>query len=66
MLEDTGYTVNWVLVNQGLPGAATAIATGKRFIASSRREDRDRASPAYARKLAETLACLGVTGDIQD
>ena len=30
------------------------------------REDRDRASPAYARKLAETLACLGVTSDIQD
>jgi len=30
------------------------------------REDRDRASPAYARKLADTLACLGVTSDIQD
>jgi len=30
------------------------------------REDRDRASPAYARKLAETLECLGVTSDIQD
>jgi ABC-type nitrate/sulfonate/bicarbonate transport system ATPase subunit len=30
------------------------------------REDRDRASPAYARKLAETLACLGVTSDTQD
>jgi ABC-type nitrate/sulfonate/bicarbonate transport system ATPase subunit len=27
------------------------------------REDRDRASPAYAAKLAETLACLGVKGD---
>ncbi|MEO6750133.1 MAG: ABC transporter ATP-binding protein [Casimicrobiaceae bacterium] len=27
------------------------------------REDRNRASPAYARKLAEALACLGVTGD---
>ncbi|MEO6928814.1 MAG: ABC transporter ATP-binding protein [Casimicrobiaceae bacterium] len=30
------------------------------------REDRNRASPAYARKLAETLACLGVTGDPED
>ena len=28
------------------------------------REERDRASPAYARKLAETLACLGVTSDM--
>lgn len=28
------------------------------------REDRDRASPAYARKLAETLECLGVTSDL--
>ena len=28
------------------------------------REDRDRASPAYARKLAKTLECLGVTSDI--
>lgn len=27
------------------------------------REDRNRASPAYARKLAETLECLGVTSD---
>jgi len=30
------------------------------------REDRDRASPAYARKLAQTLECLGVTSDVQD
>ena len=30
------------------------------------REDRDRASPAYARKLAETLACLGVTSDMDE
>jgi NitT/TauT family transport system ATP-binding protein len=30
------------------------------------REERDRASPAYARKLAETLECLGVTSDIGD
>ena len=28
------------------------------------REDRDRASPAYARRLAETLECLGVTSDL--
>jgi ABC-type nitrate/sulfonate/bicarbonate transport system ATPase subunit len=28
------------------------------------REERDRASPAYAVKLAETLACLGVTSDM--
>ena len=30
------------------------------------REERDRASPAYARKLAETLACLGVTSDLAE
>ena len=29
------------------------------------REDRDRASPAYAAKLAETLACLGVHSDVE-
>jgi len=28
------------------------------------REDRNRASPAYARKLAEALECLGVTSDV--
>jgi NitT/TauT family transport system ATP-binding protein len=28
------------------------------------REDRNRASPAYARKLAETLECLGVTSEM--
>jgi NitT/TauT family transport system ATP-binding protein len=28
------------------------------------REDRNRASPAYARRLAETLECLGVTSDM--
>jgi ABC-type nitrate/sulfonate/bicarbonate transport system ATPase subunit len=28
------------------------------------REDRNRASPAYARKLAEALECLGVTSDM--
>jgi ABC-type nitrate/sulfonate/bicarbonate transport system ATPase subunit len=30
------------------------------------RQDRNRASPAYARKLAETLECLGVTSDMGD
>lgn len=40
-------------------------ASVQRIIPVSR-EDRDRASPAYARKLAETLECLGVTSDIQD
>jgi ABC-type nitrate/sulfonate/bicarbonate transport system ATPase subunit len=30
-----------------------------------RREERDRASLAYAHKLAETLACLGVTSDME-
>jgi len=29
------------------------------------REDRNRASPAYARKLAETLECLGVTSHVE-
>jgi ABC-type nitrate/sulfonate/bicarbonate transport system ATPase subunit len=38
-------------------------ATVQRIIPVAR-EDRDRASPAYARKLAETLACLGVTSDM--
>ncbi|HEY6893390.1 MAG TPA: ABC transporter substrate-binding protein [Rhodanobacteraceae bacterium] len=33
MLEDKGYTVNWVPINQGLPGAASAIAAGKLDIA---------------------------------
>ncbi len=28
-LEDKGYTVNWVPINQGLPGAASAIAAGQ-------------------------------------
>jgi len=27
------------------------------------REDKNRASPSYARKLAEALECLGVTSD---
>ena len=40
-------------------------ATVQRIIPVSR-DERDRASPAYARKLADTLACLGVTSDIQD
>jgi hypothetical protein len=30
------------------------------------REERDRASPAYARKLAEALECLGVTSDLDN
>ncbi|HTL75473.1 MAG TPA: ABC transporter substrate-binding protein [Casimicrobiaceae bacterium] len=33
VLEDKGYTVNWVPINQGLPGAASAIAAGKLDIA---------------------------------
>ena len=33
MLEDKGYTVNWVPINQGLPGAASAVAAGKLDIA---------------------------------
>src|SRR3569623_910774 len=32
-LEDKGYTGNWVPINQGLPGAASAIAAGKLDIA---------------------------------
>ncbi len=32
-LEKKGYTVNWVPVNQGLPGAASAVAAGKLDIA---------------------------------
>ncbi len=33
LLEDKGYTVNWVALNTGLPGAASAIAAGKLDIA---------------------------------
>jgi ABC-type nitrate/sulfonate/bicarbonate transport system substrate-binding protein len=33
LLEDKGYTVNWVPINQGLPGAASAIAAGRLDIA---------------------------------
>jgi ABC-type nitrate/sulfonate/bicarbonate transport system substrate-binding protein len=33
LLEDKGYTVNWVPISQGLPGAASAIAAGKLDIA---------------------------------
>ncbi len=33
LLEDKGYTVNWVPINQGLPGAASAVAAGKLDIA---------------------------------
>ena len=32
-LENKGYTVNWVPINQGLPGAASAVAAGKLDIA---------------------------------
>ena len=32
-LEDKGYTVNWVPITQGLPGAASAVAAGKLDIA---------------------------------
>src|SRR6478672_13366311 len=32
-LEDKGYTVNWVPINQGLPGAASAVAAGKLDVA---------------------------------
>jgi len=32
-LEDKGYTVNWVPINQGLPGAASAVAAGQLDIA---------------------------------
>jgi hypothetical protein len=39
-------------------------ATVQRII-PVRREERDRATPAYARKLAETLECLGVTSDLE-
>jgi len=39
-------------------------ATVQRIIPVSR-DERDRASPAYARKLAETLGCLGVTSDME-
>jgi ABC-type nitrate/sulfonate/bicarbonate transport system ATPase subunit len=51
---------------------AEAIALGDAIVVMSQRPaaveriipvdraDRDRASPAYARKLAETLECLGV------
>ncbi len=40
-------------------------ATVQRIIGVGR-EDRDRASPAHGRKLAETLACLGVTGESEE
>jgi ABC-type nitrate/sulfonate/bicarbonate transport system ATPase subunit len=52
-----------------------AIALGDMIVVMSQRpasvqriipvtaEERNRASPAYARKLAETLECLGVTGE---
>jgi sulfonate transport system ATP-binding protein len=40
-------------------------ATVQRIIPVAR-EDRDRASPAYARKLSETLECLGVTSKLED
>jgi ABC-type nitrate/sulfonate/bicarbonate transport system substrate-binding protein len=33
MLEDKGYTVNWVPITQGLPGAASAVAAGQLDIA---------------------------------
>ena len=33
LLEDKGYTVNWVPISQGLPGPASAIAAGKLDIA---------------------------------
>src|SRR5665213_4489905 len=32
-LEKKGYTVNWVPISQGLPGAASAVAAGKLDIA---------------------------------
>lgn len=28
-LEEKGYTVNWVPITQGLPGAASALAAGR-------------------------------------
>jgi ABC-type nitrate/sulfonate/bicarbonate transport system ATPase subunit len=40
-------------------------ATVQRIIPINR-EERNRASPAYARKLADTLECLGVTSDMGD
>jgi len=42
---------------QGLVGGVEQLDRGKPVA----REDRDRSSPAYATKLAEALACLGVT-----
>ena len=33
VLEDKGYTINWVPITQGLPGAAAAVAAGKLDIA---------------------------------
>jgi len=39
-------------------------ATVQRIIPVAR-EDRDRASPAYARKLADTLECLGVPSSVE-
>jgi ABC-type nitrate/sulfonate/bicarbonate transport system ATPase subunit len=39
-------------------------ASVQRIIPVSR-DERDRASLAYARKLAETLECLGVTSDME-
>ncbi|MEO8741336.1 MAG: ABC transporter substrate-binding protein [Casimicrobiaceae bacterium] len=32
-LEQKGYTINWVPINQGLPGAASAVAAGQLDIA---------------------------------
>jgi len=40
-------------------------ATVQRIIPVAR-EDRDRASPAYGRKLAETLECLGVKSENEE
>jgi ABC-type nitrate/sulfonate/bicarbonate transport system substrate-binding protein len=33
LLEDKGYTVNWVPITQGLPGAASAVAAGQLDVA---------------------------------
>jgi ABC-type nitrate/sulfonate/bicarbonate transport system ATPase subunit len=40
-------------------------ATVQRIIPVAR-EDRDRASPSYGRKLAETLECLGVKNENEE
>ena len=52
----------WLLVKN--PGAPEPM-TQQRWlrIIPVAREERNRASVDYAHKLAETLACLGVTGD---